>query len=165
MDENNCDKTTLCWVLIPCSSVIIVLSVLVIIFSISPPPRDLSRFYCEDEWIGYNRKCYYFSNETGNKSFAVDKCKSMRSTLSDIKSENELNFMIRYKEKDDYWIDLERENVNSSWISENGDGDVYSKVIEISGNGNCAFLKMKTVSSSSCNNNKKWICRIILPFN
>ncbi|AYP74068.1 C-type lectin-like protein [Fowlpox virus] len=162
MEDDKCNKVTLCWVLIPCGSIIIALSVLVIIFSISPPPHDLSRFSCDMEWIGYNKKCYYFSNTTNNKSFAEENCKNMKSVLAYVNNKNELDFMLRYKESDDYWLGMERKNVNASWSL--GDGKSYTKTVDIQGNGTCAFLgNNKTISSAACNIPKKWICCIILP--
>ncbi|QGM48955.1 C-type lectin-like protein [Magpiepox virus] len=152
MEEDKCNKVTVCWILVPCSSIIIALSVLVIIFSIKPPPHDLSKFSCPNDWIGYNKKCYYFSNTTDNKYFASEKCNDMNAELAHVKDVNELNFMLRYKGSDDYWVIIE---TNDKFVSDDTTGR--------KGSNNCVFLKDKTISSSLCNVAKKWICSFVLP--
>uniref|UniRef100_A0AAT9UQW8 C type lectin domain protein n=1 Tax=Apapanepox virus TaxID=3049969 RepID=A0AAT9UQW8_9POXV len=147
MEDGKCNKVTVCWILVPCSSIIIALSILVIIFSIKPPLHDLSKFSCPNDWIGYNKKCYYFSNTTDNKYSASEKCKNMNAELAHVKDVNELNFMLRYKEPDDYWVGIERNN----------------DVVKINGTGDCVFLVNKTISSSQCNVTRKWICSFVLP--
>nr|WCB87135.1 CPPV324 C-type lectin family protein [Cooks petrelpox virus] len=162
MEEvDSCRNSTIWWMLIPCGSIIIALSVLVIIFSVRPPPPpDIKILSCKEGWVWYDKNCYFFSEEKNNKSLAVEKCKSMDGYLAPISSKEEFNFMIRYKGPEDHWIGIEKVDPNGTWKLE--DGSPYDNVVPIKGIGDCAYLSDRSIMSSFCFLPKKWICRIIL---
>ncbi|AAF44583.1 C-type lectin-like protein [Fowlpox virus] len=149
------------WMLIPCGSIIIVLSVFVIILSTRPPvPPDIKILYCKEGWVGYNKNCYFFSEEKNNKSLAVERCKDMDGHLTSISSKEEFKFILRYKGPGNHWIGIEKVDFNGTWKLE--DGSSYDNIVPIKGIGDCAYLSDRSIMSSFCFLPKKWICRIIL---
>uniref|UniRef100_A0A8C3RIU1 C-type lectin domain-containing protein n=1 Tax=Chelydra serpentina TaxID=8475 RepID=A0A8C3RIU1_CHESE len=109
---------------------------------------------CPDGWIGYRGKCYSFSEMEGNWSSSQSQCSALNASLAVIDSEQDLNFMLRFKVRTDPWIGLRREP-GQGWkcvIS-----PVCSRFV-IRGESDCAFLSDDTVSSSRCYIERNWIC-------
>uniref|UniRef100_A0A8C8RFH1 C-type lectin domain-containing protein n=1 Tax=Pelusios castaneus TaxID=367368 RepID=A0A8C8RFH1_9SAUR len=55
---------------------------------------------CLDGWVGYQRKCYYFSGTEGNWSYCQSSCSSLDASLVWIDSEKE---MVRDSIIAEYW--------------------------------------------------------------
>uniref|UniRef100_A0A8C8SSA8 C-type lectin domain-containing protein n=1 Tax=Pelusios castaneus TaxID=367368 RepID=A0A8C8SSA8_9SAUR len=55
---------------------------------------------CPDGWVGYQRKCYYFSETEGNWSYCQSSCSSPDASLVWIDSEKEI---VRHSIIAEYW--------------------------------------------------------------
>ncbi|XP_062978347.1 C-type lectin domain family 2 member D-like isoform X1 [Elgaria multicarinata webbii] len=110
---------------------------------------------CPRYWIGYEGKCYYFSKEKRNWMYSQKFCSLHNASLAKIEPE-EMNFVMRLKGKDIYWIGLRR-NPGQPWKWTNG----VNSTLEVMGDGgDCAFLSDETTAiSSRCRMELLWICR------
>ncbi|XP_077781315.1 C-type lectin domain family 2 member D-like isoform X2 [Podarcis muralis] len=81
---------------------------------------------CPAGWVGYEGKCYFFSEEERNWTSAQSFCISQGSSLAKIQSELEKVFMLRFKGEADHWIGL-RKDFNDTWIW--ADGSEYSNIL------------------------------------
>ncbi|XP_067405036.1 C-type lectin domain family 2 member B-like [Emydura macquarii macquarii] len=112
---------------------------------------------CLDGWIGYQGKCYYFSETEGNWSVSQRHCSSHNASLALIDSLQELNFMLRYKMIPYRWIGLQREQgQDQPWKWTNG--TVFNNLFLVRGEGQCAYLNDHGVSSSRCYSERQFIC-------
>ncbi|KYO35878.1 C-type lectin domain family 2 member B-like [Alligator mississippiensis] len=110
---------------------------------------------CPDGWIGYRRKCYYFSEDEGNWTLSQSICSSYNSSLTVINSQEDMNFVMRYKGTLDHWIGLSRKPGQPwKWT----DGTDFNNWFEVKGNSLCAYLNEFAVSSSGCYTERNWIC-------
>lgn len=110
---------------------------------------------CPDGWVGYRRKCYFFSETEGNWTDSRKQCSALNASLALIESEQELIFMLRFKVRTDPWIGLRREP-GQGWKWANG--LEFNTLFVIRGEADCAFLSEDTVSSSRCYTERNWIC-------
>ncbi|KAF7236212.1 C-type lectin domain family 2 member D [Varanus komodoensis] len=53
----------------------------------TPPPIDAA---CPDSWIGYEGKCYYWSDQENNWNISKENCSSFSASLAMLDSEEEL---------------------------------------------------------------------------
>lgn len=111
---------------------------------------------CPPMWIGFGDKCFYFSEDTGNWTFSQNFCDSLEAKLVQIDTQEELNFLTRYKGPDDHWIGLNRESPRHSWKWTNNTAD--NIVFKVRGSGECAYLNDNGVSSGKVYLDRKWIC-------
>uniref|UniRef100_A0A8D2KTN7 C-type lectin domain-containing protein n=1 Tax=Varanus komodoensis TaxID=61221 RepID=A0A8D2KTN7_VARKO len=85
---------------------------------------------CPDSWIGYQGKCYYFSEEKRNWTSSQNFCMSYNSSLLTISCKKEKAFVMRFNGKNTAWIGLRREQ-GQPWKWTNGDNSTnflfYSK--------------------------------------
>nr|XP_034963105.1 C-type lectin domain family 2 member F-like isoform X2 [Zootoca vivipara] len=109
---------------------------------------------CPAGWIGYEGKCYFFSEEERNWTSAQSFCISQGSSLAVIQSELERVFMLRFKGAG-HWIGLRRD-FNDTWIW--ADGSEYSNTLVVKGSGNCTYLSKEFDIASRCHIPIKWIC-------
>uniref|UniRef100_A0A8C3XHY8 C-type lectin domain-containing protein n=1 Tax=Chelydra serpentina TaxID=8475 RepID=A0A8C3XHY8_CHESE len=110
---------------------------------------------CEDGWIGYRGKCYYFSEAEGNWTYSKNNCSSLGASLAVIDTRQDLDFVLRYKGTTDPWIGLQRGS-DHHWKWANG--TKFNNLFEVRGDANCAFLMGPGVSSSRCYTGRSWIC-------
>ncbi|XP_044839586.1 C-type lectin domain family 2 member D-like [Mauremys mutica] len=111
---------------------------------------------CPDGWVGYRGKCYYFSEVEGNWNYSQSHCSSLSASLAGIDSEQNLDFLLRYKGNPDHWIGLRRDP-GQPWKWANG--TEFNNLFPIGGGGDCAYLNDKyKVSSSQCTSERYWIC-------
>ncbi|XP_074927787.1 C-type lectin domain family 2 member D-like isoform X2 [Chelonoidis abingdonii] len=119
-------------------------------------PGPLAGPCCPDGWIGYQGKCYYFSETEGNWTYSQSQCSALNASLAGIDSEQEKDFLLRYKSFLDRWIGLQREP-GQPWRWPNG--IEFDSQFQIRGGGDCAYLNdEKGVSSSRCYMERRWIC-------
>uniref|UniRef100_A0A8C3RIV1 C-type lectin domain-containing protein n=1 Tax=Chelydra serpentina TaxID=8475 RepID=A0A8C3RIV1_CHESE len=118
--------------------------------------RPQFRAWCPDDWLGYQGKCYYFSEAEGNWNNSQTHCSVLGASLAVIDSEQDLTFMMRYKGISEHWIGLWREQGGQSWKWVNG-SDFNSSFL-IRGGGDCAYLNDNSVSSSRCITERNWVC-------
>ncbi|EMP42551.1 C-type lectin domain family 2 member D [Chelonia mydas] len=110
---------------------------------------------CPDGWLGYLGKCYYFSETEGNWTYSQSHCSAFGASLAVIDTQQEMDFMMRYKNIPNYWIGLRRDlNQPWKWVS----GTEFSNWFIIAGGGSCAFLNSGDISSSGCSREGRWIC-------
>ncbi|XP_076796761.1 C-type lectin domain family 2 member D-like [Arvicanthis niloticus] len=111
---------------------------------------------CLDEWIGYQRKCFYFSENTTTWGTSQSFCASHTATLAIFNTTKELDFLKRYIDHSQYWIGLSREQ-GAEW--QWADGTMYNRCrLKIIGEGQYAYLHKHGVNSASGHLFKKWIC-------
>uniref|UniRef100_A0ACB8EH32 Uncharacterized protein n=1 Tax=Sphaerodactylus townsendi TaxID=933632 RepID=A0ACB8EH32_9SAUR len=84
--------------------------------SLVPPPECGPP--CPRYWIGYEGKCYYLSRESRDWISSQHYCSSHNASLARIENE-ELDFVMRLKGKDIYWIGLRR-IPNKDWTWTDG---------------------------------------------
>uniref|UniRef100_A0A8C8RYP8 C-type lectin domain-containing protein n=1 Tax=Pelusios castaneus TaxID=367368 RepID=A0A8C8RYP8_9SAUR len=70
----------------------------------SPPAPACSVAACPDGWVGYQGKCYYFSEVEADWTSSQSNCSAHGASLAGIDSLQEMDFMMRYKGPSDYWI-------------------------------------------------------------
>ncbi|XP_044839152.1 early activation antigen CD69-like isoform X2 [Mauremys mutica] len=110
---------------------------------------------CPDSWVGYLEKCYYFSETEGNWTHSQSHCSSLGASLVAIDTQQEMNFMLRYKGLTDYWIGLWREpNQPWKWVN----GTKFNNWFKIVGGEKCAFVNSGDIASSGCSRDAHWIC-------
>ncbi|XP_043384244.1 C-type lectin domain family 2 member D isoform X3 [Chelonia mydas] len=79
-----------------------------------PPPGPC----CPDGWVGYQGKCYYFSEAQENWTYSQNNCTALGASLAVIDSEQEM-FLLRCKGKLVHWLGLWREQ-DQPWKWANG---------------------------------------------
>ncbi|XP_030399784.1 C-type lectin domain family 2 member D-like isoform X2 [Gopherus evgoodei] len=113
---------------------------------------------CSDGWVGYQGKCYYFSETEGNWNNSQSNCSSLNSSLTSIDSLPELDFMLRYKGVPYHWIGLRREQGEGQpWKWTNG--TIFNNLFPVRGEGQCTYLDEYGVSSSRCYSERHFICK------
>uniref|UniRef100_A0A8B9T3F4 C-type lectin domain-containing protein n=1 Tax=Anas platyrhynchos TaxID=8839 RepID=A0A8B9T3F4_ANAPL len=110
---------------------------------------------CPPKWIGFQSKCYYFSKNESNWKTSLENCKTMEASLTSIDSQEELDFIKRYKGQANHWFGLHDEG-NSQWRWTNG--AAFNNWFEVRGGGPCAYINQQKISSALCNTEKYWIC-------
>ncbi|XP_065420355.1 C-type lectin domain family 2 member D-like isoform X3 [Chrysemys picta bellii] len=110
---------------------------------------------CPDGWVGYQGKCYYFSETEGNWTYSQSQCSSLNASLAGINTQQEKVFMMRYKGIPEHWISFWREP-NGTWKWANGTD--LNNWFEIRGGGECAYLNKVGIGSSRCSTQRNWIC-------
>ncbi|XP_025851018.1 early activation antigen CD69 isoform X1 [Vulpes vulpes] len=154
---------------IPCAVVNVVLITVLIIALIALsvgqyncPDPDMSLvppnshvYSCSDDWIGYQRKCYFISTEMKNWTLAQKFCYKQGATLAFIDSEKDMIFLKRYVGRVKHWIGLKNED-GQTWKWSNG--REFSNWLNLTGFENCTFMNSTEVSSTACENNLHWIC-------
>ncbi|NXX77317.1 CLC2E protein, partial [Urocolius indicus] len=105
-------------------------------------------------WLGFQGKCYYFSEAEGNWTTSHENCKALGASLALISTVDELAFIKRYKGEANHWFGLRKENQNWLWV----DGTTFDSWFEVRGGGPCAYLNQERISSSLCHTKKNWLC-------
>ncbi|XP_019489023.1 PREDICTED: C-type lectin domain family 2 member H-like [Hipposideros armiger] len=146
-----------------CLIIIGVLTAIVITLSIAlavrkPMPVFECPVYtaCPERWIGFGRKCFYFSEDIRNWTYSQAFCVSLKADLARIETLEELKFLKRYKGPSDHWIGLSRESSHHIWKWT--DNTEYNATFVIKGVGECAYLNDNGVSSARTYTDRKWIC-------
>ncbi|XP_077781342.1 C-type lectin domain family 2 member D-like [Podarcis muralis] len=112
--------------------------------------------YCPDHWIGYQRKCYYFSESEGNWTYSQNYCASLNASLVVIDSQEEMSFLRRYKGPADHWIGLQRMDNQEPWKWIND--TIFNNWFKIRGGGTYAYLNHQGVASATSASEEPWIC-------
>ncbi|XP_074873436.1 C-type lectin domain family 2 member B-like [Carettochelys insculpta] len=111
---------------------------------------------CLDVWVGYQGKCYYFSEDEGNWTDSQSHCSALGASLAGIDTLQEMAFLLRYMGGYDHWVGLQQER-NQPWKWTNG--TKFNHWFEIRGGGDCAYLNNQNrVSSSRCYLERQWVC-------
>uniref|UniRef100_A0A670ZLA2 C-type lectin domain-containing protein n=1 Tax=Pseudonaja textilis TaxID=8673 RepID=A0A670ZLA2_PSETE len=74
---------------------------------------------CPTDWIGYQMKCFYFSDKEETWSASQDFCSLYNASLAVIE-EKEMDFVQRYKGSISHWIGLQRDPKQPwKWVNGN----------------------------------------------
>ncbi|XP_030042883.1 C-type lectin domain family 2 member D-like [Microcaecilia unicolor] len=111
---------------------------------------------CADGWMWYKGTCYFFSEDMENWDVAQSFCTSQNSSLAYIKTQQELDYLMKRKGDADYWIGLRRGGQGQSWKWT--DGSEFNNTFTILQDSYCVCLDRVDIMSTGCNTNRKWIC-------
>nr|XP_048296044.1 C-type lectin domain family 2 member E-like isoform X2 [Myodes glareolus] len=147
-----------------CCAVIIVLTVAVVALSVtlslSGKTDQISRnniyAVCPRNWIGFGNKCFDFSEDMENWTSSQNYCRALGAQLARFDSQEELNFLKRYKGSSDHWIGLHRGSSEQPWMWT--DNTEYNNLVSTRGEGQHAYLSDRGISSGRNNIHRKWIC-------
>ncbi|XP_040434117.1 C-type lectin domain family 2 member D-like isoform X2 [Falco naumanni] len=135
----------------------------------SLPQPDFSHV-CPDTWLGFQGKCYYFSEDESNWTTSQESCVALGASLASINTMDELVFVKRYKGEANHWFGLRKEKDESWWWT---NGTAFNNWLvplsalgawswqlgfEVRGGGPCAYLNQERISSSLCQTKKNWLC-------
>lgn len=112
---------------------------------------------CPRLWIGFEGKCFYFSDVEKNQTWSRADCHARGANLAVIQSKEELKFMLRYKGSHDHWIGLSRQNPRQRWEWDDGT-EFDSSLFPIGGGEDFAFLNNQKVTSARSSGERHWIC-------
>ncbi|XP_071881133.1 C-type lectin domain family 2 member D-like [Anas platyrhynchos] len=112
---------------------------------------------CPRLWIGFEGKCFYFSDGEKNQTLSRADCHERGANLAVIQSKEELDFMMRYKGSHDHWIGLSRQNPRQRWEWDDGT-EFDSSLFPIGGGEDFAFLNNQRVTSARSSGERHWIC-------
>nr|XP_005312611.1 zinc finger protein RFP-like [Chrysemys picta bellii] len=135
-----------------------VLLIAVIIWSVSKDsvtPPDSPAACCPEKWIGYQGKCYLFSEDEANWTSSQHFCSSPGASLAWLDTLQEKDFLMQHKVYPDAWIGLRREP-GQPWKWPNG--SVFNDLFQIGEGGECAYIYKNTISSSRCYTKRNCIC-------
>ncbi|XP_008576302.1 PREDICTED: C-type lectin domain family 2 member B [Galeopterus variegatus] len=112
--------------------------------------------FCQDKWIGFENKCYYFSEDEKDWNLSRNHCSAQKADLTMIDTPEEMHFLSRYKCTSDHWIGLTMTaNREGKWIN----ATKFNKWFTVRGNEECAYLNGDGVATARCYTERKWICR------
>uniref|UniRef100_A0A2I3N3Y7 CD69 molecule n=1 Tax=Papio anubis TaxID=9555 RepID=A0A2I3N3Y7_PAPAN len=72
-------------------------------------PSDSHAASCSDDWVSYQRKCYFISTVKRSWTSAQNACSEHGATLAVIDSVKDMNFLKRYAGGDEHWVGLKKE--------------------------------------------------------
>ncbi|XFG00689.1 hypothetical protein AB1E19_004313 [Capra hircus] len=117
---------------------------------------------CSSEWLNYQEKCYWFSNEMKSWSDSYRYCLGEKSHLLIIQNQLELAFIQKTLKQSNYvWIGLNFTSLKRTWTWVD-DSPLDSKIFFIKGpaqENSCAAIKENGIYSETCNSVFKWICQ------
>ncbi|KAM9168510.1 C-type lectin domain family 2 member D-like isoform 2-T5 [Mergus octosetaceus] len=111
---------------------------------------------CPRLWIGFEGKCFYFSDVEKNQTWSRADCHARGANLAMIQSKEEL-FLLRHKGPPDHWIGLSRQNPRQRWEWDDGT-EFDSSLFPIGGGEDFAFLNNQKVTSARSSGERHWIC-------
>ncbi|XP_036722775.1 C-type lectin domain family 2 member B isoform X2 [Balaenoptera musculus] len=127
-----------------------------ILFAILVKKDPGAQYFCPDNWIGFQDKCYYFSKEEGDWNSSTYNCLSQNADLVMIDTIEEKDFLKRYKCASDHWIwrDMTKDQTGQ-WVN----GSIVNNWFNMTGNEICFYLNEDGVAKARCYTERKWICR------
>ncbi|XP_006732196.1 killer cell lectin-like receptor subfamily F member 1 isoform X1 [Leptonychotes weddellii] len=119
---------------------------------------------CPSEWLKYQKKCYWFSNEMKSWSDSYGYCLGRKSHLPIIQDQLEMAFIQKNLKQTNYvWIGLNFTSLKRTWTWVDG-SPLDSKIFFIKGpakENSCAATKENKIYSETCSSVFKWICQSI----
>ncbi|XP_008576294.1 PREDICTED: killer cell lectin-like receptor subfamily F member 1 isoform X1 [Galeopterus variegatus] len=117
---------------------------------------------CPLEWLKYQEKCYWFSDEMKNWSDSYMYCLGRKSHLLIIQNQLEMAFIQKNLRQSNYvWIGLNFTSLKKTWTWVDG-SPLDPKIFFIKGpakENSCAATKENKVYSETCSSVFKWICQ------
>ncbi|XP_076796751.1 C-type lectin domain family 2 member E-like [Arvicanthis niloticus] len=111
--------------------------------------------YAAYSWTEFRNKCFYISEYSSNWTLSQDSCMAQGAQLARIDSQEEMDFLRRYKAGTDCWIGLHRESSEHPWRWT--DNTEYNNWVPIYGDETHGFLSDR-ISSGRGYIPRKWIC-------
>ncbi|NXX62368.1 CLC2D protein, partial [Scopus umbretta] len=109
---------------------------------------------CPDGWVGYRKVCYCLSREEGSWQWSQERCASLGASLAVLQRRWEMEFVLRLKGNVDYWLGLQRRGERLEWM----DGSSLNHTIPVRGQGECVYLNDHGLVSSSCSQDRPYLC-------
>ncbi|XP_049738365.1 killer cell lectin-like receptor subfamily F member 1 isoform X2 [Elephas maximus indicus] len=117
---------------------------------------------CPSEWLKYQEKCYWFSNELKSWSDSYGYCSDRKSHLLIIQDQLEMAFIQKNLRQSNYvWIGLNVTSLKKTWTWVDG-SPLDPKLFVIKGpaeENSCAATKENKIYSETCSSVFKWICQ------
>ncbi|XP_075409470.1 killer cell lectin-like receptor subfamily F member 1 [Tenrec ecaudatus] len=118
--------------------------------------------FCSAEWVKYQEKYYWFSNELKNWSNSYKHCLGKKSQLLIIQDQLEMDFIQKYMMQPNYvWIGLHITTPKKSWTWVDG-SPLDQKLFSIKGpakENSCGAIKKHKLHSETCSSFFKWVCQ------
>ncbi|XP_027632365.1 killer cell lectin-like receptor subfamily F member 1 isoform X2 [Tupaia chinensis] len=118
---------------------------------------------CPLEWLTYQDKCYWFSNEMKNWSESYIYCLGRKSHLLVIRDQLEMAFIQKNLRQSNYvWIGLNFTSLKRTWTWVDG-SSLDPKMFFIKGPAkekSCAATKENRIYSEACSSVFKWVCSL-----
>lgn len=121
----------------------------------NPASSDRHVASCEDEWVAYQRKCYFFSTTINSWALAQNSCSKDGATVAVIDSEKDLVFLKRHAGGQEHWIGLNKE-ANQTWKWANG--KEFNNWFNLTGSERCVSLNNTAIATVDCEANLHWVC-------
>ncbi|XP_057560120.1 C-type lectin domain family 2 member B [Hippopotamus amphibius kiboko] len=128
----------------------------IILIAIVGKKDQVAQYFCPDNWVGFQDKCYYFSKEEGDWNSSRNDCLSQNADLVTIDTTEEKHFLRRYKCASDHWIlqDMTEDKKGQGVIR-----SILNNWFNMIGNEICFYLNEDGVAKARCYTERKWICR------
>ncbi|CAD7681389.1 unnamed protein product [Nyctereutes procyonoides] len=111
---------------------------------------------CPKAWNQIRNNCFFQSEYEKTWIDGQANCIAYRGSLAIFNSKNEVESLMPYLGPSSYWIGLKKLNASTPWMWANE--DAFNNWFKIEGNGTCAFMFKKGISSASCDDAIKYIC-------
>ncbi|XP_035304772.1 natural killer cells antigen CD94-like [Cricetulus griseus] len=118
---------------------------------------------CLEKWIGYQCHCYFISKEGKSWEESRDFCASKNSSLLQLKTKNEMSFM--NSSQSHFWIGMRYNEERHAWLWEDGTApskDLVPVSSYIKTSGCIAYSPSLFVSTESCENENRFICKQLI---
>ncbi|XP_010723269.1 C-type lectin domain family 2 member D-like isoform X2 [Meleagris gallopavo] len=119
-------------------------------------PRTGFSHVCPNAWLGFQGKCFYFSDNESDWNSSREQCQRLGASLATVDTEEERVFMLRYLGPANCWIGLHRAEGDEHWTWANG--STFTNWFQLRGGGRCAYLNGDRISSALCHTEKLWVC-------
>nr|XP_019569043.1 PREDICTED: killer cell lectin-like receptor subfamily F member 1 isoform X1 [Rhinolophus sinicus] len=117
---------------------------------------------CPSEWLKYQEKCYWFSNELKSWNDSYRYCLGRKSHLLIIQDHLQMAFIQKNLKQSNYvWIGLNFTSQKRTWTWVDG-SPLDSKIFFIKGpatENSCGTIKEKKIYSETCSSVFKWVCQ------
>ncbi|KAM6038229.1 C-type lectin domain family 2 member B-like isoform 1-T4 [Chlamydotis macqueenii] len=110
---------------------------------------------CPQGWLGFGGRCYLFSEEEGNWSRGLGRCRDLGGSLTPLDTPEEKGLLARHKGLPHHWVGLRRDQ-QKRWRWANGSHS--QPWFTVRGAADCAYLGDEDVQTASCASEKHWIC-------
>ncbi|XP_054663615.1 C-type lectin domain family 2 member B-like [Grus americana] len=112
---------------------------------------------CPRGWLGFGGRCYLFSEEEGNWSRGLGRCRDLGGSLTSLDTPEEKGLLARHKGLPHHWVGLWRDPQHR-WRWANGSHS--QPWFAVRGGADCAYLGDRdgAVQTASCASEKHWIC-------
>ncbi|XP_043935621.1 CD209 antigen-like protein E isoform X1 [Protopterus annectens] len=113
---------------------------------------------CPNQWLIYNQRCYFISEEKRTRDQSWQYCKSQGAALLTINDKKELYFIIALTDKNSYyWTGLSCSRANAViWDDETPlETNLFNKYCSRPG---CVAIWSNGVYSHACSQPEQWIC-------